>query len=71
MSWLGLLIAGAAGGFIIGLWAGLRWAVVSACRPFEGEHAWGPWSEPYPAGQHGLWQQRRCQCGNRDFRRAR
>lgn len=41
---------------------------------YEGEHAWGEWSKPYVVGpdayNYELWQERRCQCGNRDFRRA-
>lgn len=49
------------------------------CHPvvdYEGTHRWGLWSAPYdawvngPAGPHERWQQRQCQCGNRDWRRA-
>lgn len=36
---------------------------------YEGHHAWGPWSRPYRVhGRPEPWQERRCQCGNRDFR---
>lgn len=36
---------------------------------YEGQHAWGEWSKPYGvAGRPEPWQERRCQCGNRDFR---
>lgn len=41
---------------------------------YEGTHLWGEWSEPYEARYPGhveMWQGRRCQCGNRDFRRAK
>lgn len=37
----------------------------------EGSHQWGPWSQPYQVtGRWEWWQERRCQCGNRDFRVA-
>lgn len=37
-------------------------------RDYAGSHAWGPWSKPYGVvGRDGLWCERRCQCGNRDF----
>lgn len=38
---------------------------------FEGVHQWAPWSKPYGVlGTDEKWQERRCQCGNRDFRPA-
>ncbi len=43
---------------------------------YEGNHRWGPWSDPYeawvngPDGPHEMWQHRSCQCGNDDYRRV-
>jgi hypothetical protein len=42
---------------------------------YEGTHAWGEWSKTYgaptgPGGRSQTWQERKCQCGNRDFRKV-
>ena len=83
--------------FVVGSVALIGWCYqIHACKhhrevyrgtthDYEGDHKWGPWSQPYQAIQHDSpsrrygppastnsgfpwWQERRCQCGNRDFR---
>lgn len=66
--WAVILVA-----FFIGYWCGLSRArrVLGAYLRggYEGDHLWTDWSFPYAASNGEMWQQRSCQCGNRDFRR--
>lgn len=79
MIWLGLFggVLCAAGGFIVGLYVGALSARMDVFdHDYRGDHAWTEWSEPYGVKGYGWyaptewWQERKCQCGNRDFRRA-